>query len=87
MLVVSVVDFALHYAAVARILPRLRLPRMAWKPLAACTAVYLGAVRPNGVVALVSATAVYAAVLVGIATVSAGGLRELKARYVFVRPD
>jgi O-antigen/teichoic acid export membrane protein len=89
LLIVRVVDFTLHYLAASKRLPQLRLWPMIWKPLAAaaCTAAYLAAVRPEGVLALVSATAVYVAALVSIATWSVGGLRELKARYLYVGAD
>jgi O-antigen/teichoic acid export membrane protein len=89
LLVVKLFDFGLHYAAVARIVPPLAFLRMAWKPVvaAACTALFLASVDAGGAVAFASGTALYAAVLGALSVWSAGGLRELRARYVGARWD
>jgi len=86
LLIVKLVDFGLHYAAVARVLPPIGLLRMAWKPAVAAAgmAVFLTFLEADGAVVVASAIAVYAAVVGGLTVWSAGGLRHAQARHVDV---
>ena len=85
LLTTRVVDFVLHYASVAPVMPGLDLHRIVIKPAiaAACTGPVLAAVAKYSAPAAVPLGAiVYIAVLVFLAGRSAGGVRHVKARYV-----
>jgi O-antigen/teichoic acid export membrane protein len=85
LLATRVFDFALHYAAVSRVMPRLDLRQIAIRPAiaAACAApVLVAAADRSAPAALVLGGVVYIAVLVLLTRRSAGGFRHLKARYL-----
>jgi O-antigen/teichoic acid export membrane protein len=85
LLTTRLLDFALHYAAVSPLMRRFDLRGIAIKPAiaAACAAPVLAAAAPHSALtALALGAVVYIAVLLVLASRSAGGLRHLKARYV-----
>jgi O-antigen/teichoic acid export membrane protein len=75
-----------HYVPVARLLSGISLGRIMWKPLvaAACMAAYL-AMPSNlaGALRGISASLVYGAVLLALAILASGGVRQFKARFSY----
>ena len=85
-LLTKTVDFFQHYVPVSRLLGKIPLGRLVWKPVVAstCMAVYLALERDQGVIlTTVSACVLYAGILLALAIWSAGGPRQLKARYEY----
>lgn len=85
LLTVATLDYVLHYVAVMRVLPDMKLRRIIVRPAlaGALTALLLALAAPdNPLVAAVSATALYGAIVAAVTIRSVGGVRELKARYV-----
>ena len=83
-LILWAINFLLHYFANVRYFFRIELVKLFWKPTIASLlmAVYLFIVREQTFIpAVISAAIIYAGVLFGIATWSAGGLKQLKVKY------
>jgi O-antigen/teichoic acid export membrane protein len=84
LLLTRLVDCIQHYIPVSRLLAGFPLMNLIWKPLvaAACMTAYLAA--PSGrpsILTGVSATAIYAVALLGVALWASGGMRQLKDKY------
>jgi len=84
-LLTSFVDFSQHYVAVSRLIPEIQVVRLVWKPFlaGACMAAYLA--RSSGrtnVLTGLSATFIYAVVLLAFAIWASGGLRKFKDKYL-----
>lgn len=87
MLLTSLADFSQHYAAVARLIPKIQVARHVWKPLlaGACMAAYFA--RTDGQANILTgllATFTYAVVLLASTIWASGGLRQFKDRYLNV---
>lgn len=83
----AIVDSALHYVSAYRLLFRLPVAKLAWKPAlaSACMAAYLALLGNRSVLfTVVSAGAVYAVILMGLMIWSNGGPRRLKAKYQYL---
>ena len=88
--ITRLVDVWQHYASVGRLVERISLPVLGWKPVlaAGCMAVYLHAADGADLIRVaVSAGALYGAVLLSLMLSTVGGPWQLKARYVRVRAD
>ncbi|HYN88792.1 MAG TPA: flippase [Ardenticatenaceae bacterium] len=86
-LATKLVDFVQHYVPVSRQLAGVGLRRALWRPAiaGACMAAYLVAARDQNLVfVVVSAAALYAAVMLALVIWASGGPRQLKARYTYL---
>ncbi len=87
-LLVRAIDLAQHLLAIHRLPVSLAYGRLLWKPLVAalCMAGYLAVMKDQqNLITAVSAVALYAAVLSGLAVWSAGGIGQLRLRYLELR--
>jgi len=90
LLMTRIVDCCQHFIPVWRLFSGIPVVRIIWKPLAAglCMTAYL--VLPStqaGILRGVSATAIYGFALLVLAIWAAGGLRQLKHKFLFVRTE
>ena len=89
LVVTSVVGCILHYIPVTRLLSRISVLKIIWKPLVAagCMWAYMAlAVTRVDVLTGFSATLVYLAVLVVLAVWSSGGVRQFREKYLLMLP-
>jgi O-antigen/teichoic acid export membrane protein len=83
----KIVDYIQHYVSVSRVLPGIRITRLAWKPAVASAGmgVYLALVKDQDlIVTILFSGLLYLGLLFALAAWSSGGLRRLKARYLDV---
>ena len=82
---VRIVDFIQHYVPVSRMLSQIAIGNLAWRPVVAsvCMAACLYFVREQHVVLMIiSGAVVYGVVLFALTLWSAGGVEQLKRRYM-----
>jgi hypothetical protein len=75
-----------HYVPVSRLLSGIPLAKMMWKPVvaAACMATYLRLVATErSILAGISATLLYALVLLVLGILACGSIREFKTRFFY----
>jgi O-antigen/teichoic acid export membrane protein len=85
LLLMQIFNFLLHYVATSNQLLRISLGRLVWKPLVASAfmALYLALMSNQRILlTILSAGAIYVGILLGLTFWSAGGPRQLKARYL-----
>jgi O-antigen/teichoic acid export membrane protein len=89
-LLAATINFLQHYISVSRRFSGLALMGLIWKPAVAgaCVAIYLATMR-SGRLALDIGVAglLYLGALLALALWSSGGPRQLKAKYLYVRPE
>lgn len=86
-LITTIVDFFQHYVRVSKQVCEIALSSLMWKPVAAgtCMALYLAVVGYQGVLlAVVSASVLYAGVFLALAIWSVGGPSQLRDRYLYL---
>jgi len=84
-LIVRVVDFIQHYVPVSRLLSKIAVGRLLWKPAIAsvCMAFSLVLLKDqNLLLNILSSGVLYGTVLSGVVLLSVGGPQQLKARYL-----
>jgi O-antigen/teichoic acid export membrane protein len=83
-LLTAVINFVQHYLPVSKLLSNIALGRLAWKPIVACLgmAAYLSLVTEQEIfLTILSAATVYTVIFLALELWSAGGPRQLKAKY------
>ena len=83
----GIVNFLQHQVPVSRLLSRIALGRLAWKPVVAATlmAVYLALLGSQRIfVTIPSAGVIYAVVFFALTIWSMGGFHKFKAKYQFL---
>jgi O-antigen/teichoic acid export membrane protein len=86
-LLTGIINFFQHYVPVSKLLSKITLGRLVWKPVVAstCMAIYLVAVQSQGVLlSVIFAAVLYTTVLLALAIWSSGGPRQLRARYLYL---
>jgi O-antigen/teichoic acid export membrane protein len=86
-LLIVLVEFLLHYASVSRLLFRLPVVSLTWRPAvaSACMAGYLALVQNQGfLLVVVSAGLLYAITLLILMVWSNGGPRQFKTKYQYL---
>lgn len=89
-LLTGITNFYQHYVPVSKLLSRIALGRLAWKPFIASVfmAGYFILMSDRGILlTVVSAGLVYVGVLFALMIWSSGGLRQLRAQYLFLRSE
>lgn len=84
-LVSRIVDFSQHYVCISRLVSKIALGSLIWKPVVAgaCMAVYLAMVINQGILlTVVFAGVLYGGVLLALTMWSIGGPGQLKYRYL-----
>ncbi|NIT60375.1 MAG: oligosaccharide flippase family protein [Aliifodinibius sp.] len=83
----ALINFFQHYSPATRLFPKISLVRLIWKPIlaASCMAIYLILMKDQRVfLAVLTASILYAFVLLAVSVWSVGGLNQLKLKYLYV---
>jgi len=86
LLMTRLVDCFQHYIPVSRLFSGIPLAKITWRPIvaAACMVAYLLVAAGGGSLRGVSATLIYAAVLLALIIRASGGLRQFKDKYLLL---